>query len=519
MADRQVLSGAVPTSLEETIAGCRRVGEENPECAELQVDLGVRLDRAGDREGAVACYRRALALDPASHAAYNNLGTIFASLGDTQTALIFLEAAAMLDPHAADTQNNLGNLYLKCDRTDAAIERYLKAIALRPEVAAYYNHLGKALIAAERYWEAKTVLWHALTLRPDYPEVYLNLGFLSLEQLEIEQAERHYREAIALDPELAMAHTLLGQMLLLQGRLAEGWEAQEWRWRWKDFPSPVRSFTQPQWRGEAVAGARIFLHAEQGFGDTLQMLRYVPLVARLGGVVTLEVHPELKRLAATLDGVSGVLARGETLPEFDSHCPLMSLPLVFATTLATIPATIPYLHPQAEWVAPIFAESGRRLKVGLVWAGNPKNRRDGKRSLPLSALAPLFAVERVSFYCLQRGAASDDPELKGFPFAGFLGPAGDFADTAAVLCSLDLIVTADTAVAHLAGALGKTVWVVLPRVPSWRWLLDREDSPWYPTARLFRQRVAGDWAPVIQSVAAALASLASVAGGDSAARF
>jgi len=448
-----------------------------------------------------------LLLDPASHEAYNNLGTIFASLGDEKTALIFFEAAATLNPDAADIQSNLGNLYLKSEQVEVAIERYTRAIALAPEVATYYNHLGKALIVAERYLDAEATIRRALTLRPDYPEAYLNLGFLALEQLQIEKAEEHYRKAILLDPDLAMAHTLLGQMLLLQGKLAEGWAEQEWRWRWKEFPSPKRRFPQPQWRGEAIAGARIFLHAEQGFGDTLQMLRYVPLVAARGAIVVLEVHPELNRLAESIKAVSHLMVRGDSIPEFDWHCPLMSLPLAFGTTLETIPANIPYLYPSPP-LTPVLAHPSHTLKVGLVWAGNPRNLRDRKRSLQLAALAPIFAVEHVSLYSLQRGAASADSEAASLPFAASLAQTGDFAETAAALSSLDLILTVDTAVAHLAGALGKPVWILLPRVPSWRWLLDREDSPWYPTARLFRQSVAGDWTPVMQSVSAALASLA-----------
>jgi Tfp pilus assembly protein PilF len=498
-------SSALLASIEQY----RNAIAQDPSRADLQINLGAYLDQSGDKQGAVRSYQRALILDPHSHQAYNNLGTLFARLNDHKTAHTFLEAAATLNPNSADTHNNLGNLYLKQDLIPAAIDSYTRAIALNPNQAAFHNHLGKALIEAERYPEAEAALHRAIALRPDYADAYINLGFLALEQLDIDRAGQQYRKAIEIVPDHAMAHTLLSQTLLLRGHYAEGWLEQEWRWRWSDFPSPKRSFPQPQWRGEpseSVAGTHIFLHAEQGFGDTLQMLRYIPLVAARGATITLEVHPELKRLAETLDCPLQVIARGDLIPPFNQHCPLMSLPLAFATTLETVPAS-PYLRATLNPPAERRPPSPESLRVGLVWAGNPANRRDRKRSLPLPTLAPLFAMQSISFYSLQRGPAASETEASLLPFAASLAQEGDFADTAAAITSLDLILTVDTAVAHLAGALGKPVWLLLPRVPSWRWLLNRNDSPWYPTARIFRQQTAGDWEPVIAQVAAALSSI------------
>jgi hypothetical protein len=359
---------------------------------------------------------------------------------------------------------------------------------------------------------AELCLRKALSLHPNYAEAYVNLGFLSLEQENLEAAENCYREAIRLQPDCALAHTCLGRILLRKGDFEAGWPEQEWRWQWKDFPSPHRNFAQPQWNGEAIGAARIFLHAEQGFGDTLQFLRYVPLVIdRLrdqGASILLEVHPELHRLAETIPGVTQLISRGDAIPDFDWHCPLMSLPMAFATTLNTLPAGVPYLHADAFLAECALSNHSRAecepLRVGVAWAGSTIDRADKKRSISLSLFAPLFAVAGVSCYGLQRGFAFSEAESLKFPFVGHLDATGDFGTTAAVISRLDLIISVDTAVAHLAGALGKPVWILLPKPADWRWLADRSDSPWYPSAKLFRQKTAGDWESVIAEVAAAL---------------
>jgi hypothetical protein len=297
----------------------------------------------------------------------------------------------------------------------------------------------------------------------------------------------------------------LAMILLRSGRFRDGWREQEWRWQWKEFPSPKRTFAQPRWHGEALEGRRILLHAEQGLGDAIQFMRYAPMVAALDADTILEVHPELVRLAQTVPGVAHVIARGETLPQFDTHCPLLSLPLAFSTEFATIPANIPYFFPERlTSIPPLTGEA--KLRVGLVWAGDPKSPIDRKRSLPESALAPLFEVKDIAIYSLQRGPASEAAPT--MPFAGTLAQTGDFAATAEFVSTLDLVLTVDTAVAHLSGALGLPVWIMLPKVADWRWLEAREDSPWYPSARLFRQQAAGDWGQVIARIATELRRLA-----------
>jgi tetratricopeptide (TPR) repeat protein len=496
----------MPEKLAETIAAYRKAIQEKPDQADLHVNLGVYLQQAGDLQGAVESYQRALALDRTSYSAYNNLGNLFAGLGDRQTALTFLRAAAQLNPNVADIHNNIANIYFEQEDTQAAIESYRRAIALKPDVPSYYNHLGNALRLDEQYAEAEECFRKALSLRPDFPEVYANLGYLYFEQQQIEKAEEYYRRAIDRKEDFAMAHVCLSHILLRKGDLSAGWRENEWRWQWKEFPSPKRNFLQPQWRGEEIKGARILLHAEQGFGDAIQFLRYVPMVAGRGAKVILEVHPELRRLTESVSGVTQLLSRGQALPEFDWHCPLMSLPFAFATDLETIPAKVPYLHTLLETPDWLRKEQTQNLKVGLVWAGSPKNRIDRKRSLSLSELCPLVGTKGISFFSLQRGPAVQEMESSPFCFAGSLPQSGDFAETAVAVTHLDLIITVDTSVAHLAGALGKPVWILLPKMSEWRWLTDRDDSPWYPTARLFRQKVAGEWQTVIAQIVTELSA-------------
>lgn len=457
-------------NLTESIAQCRKAIQQNPQQPDLHIKLGVCLQEAGDLQGAVQCYQQALGLDSSAYVAYNNLGNIFASLGDNNTALTFLRAALQINPNIADIHNNAANLFAELGDRNQSIEHYLRAIALNPENASYRSHLGNVLRQEGRDAEAEDCFRKALELRPDF----------------------------------ALARTCLSQMLLRRGDFAAGWAEQEWRWKWKDFPSPKRNFSQPQWRGEEIQGAKILLHAEQGFGDTIQFLRYVPMVAARGAEVLVEVHPELLRLAKGIAGAKQVIARGEDLPAFQWHCPLMSLPLAFSTDLKTIPNVVPYLPSQFSAPAWLQKDPRKKLHVGIVWAGNPTASIDKKRSLTLTALSSVAAVEGVALYSLQRGAALAEIENSDWAFAGMLPSSGDFADTAAAIANLDLVIAVDTSVAHLAGALGKPVWILLPKISDWRWLIDRADSPWYPTARLFRQHIAGQWDSVVEEITTTL---------------
>jgi hypothetical protein len=293
---------------------------------------------------------------------------------------------------------------------------------------------------------------------------------------------------------------------LLQGDYASGWRNYEVRW--KVYKS--RLFAQPLWSGQPLGGARILLHAEQGLGDSLQFLRYVPKVIDTGGAVVLDVPVNLHRIAALIPGITTLASAGTPLPAFDFHSPLLSLPLAFGTTLETIPAQVPYLAVPAEALKKAAALSwpAHGLRVGLAWSGNPSHPKNRLRSIPLELLAPIFKLQGVHFYSLQMGPAAGELKKVQAAITDLAPHACDMADTAAQIAQMDLIISIDTSIAHLAGALGKPLWVLLTRLPDWRWLLDREDSPWYPTARLFRQKNSGDWQPVIERLRTALEELA-----------
>jgi tetratricopeptide (TPR) repeat protein len=331
-----------------------------------------------------------------------------------------------------------------------------------------------------------------------------------------DEALASYERAIALNPDYAEAHWNVCLARLRLGDFRGGWPQYEWGWK-AGYRGIERRFAQPRWTGaEPLAGKTLFVHAEQGFGDTIQFVRYVPLVAGAGARVVIEVHPSLVALLSGVQNVSSAVSRGGPLPAFDLHCPLLSLPLAFGTELDTIPARVPYLSaPEthlARWKIRLPRAEG--LRIGLTWSG--RNIPDPDRSMALAQLAPLFDLPGIHFVSLQKDLRdSDEAALRGRPGFLHLGPdLADFADTAAVIAQLDLVISIDTAVAHLAGALGKPVWILLPFLSDWRWLLDRDDSPWYPTARLFRQDKARAWDTVIARVRAALDGFAQGGPGN-----
>jgi hypothetical protein len=297
--------------------------------------------------------------------------------------------------------------------------------------------------------------------------------------------------------------------LLLLGDFARGWAEYEWRWRCKG--NPERSYPSRQWSGEAPSGKTILIQTEQGFGDSFQFLRYVPMVAALGAEVVLAVPGPLLRLAETLPGVNGVVTENDALPDFDFYCPLLSLPGIFGMSVEKIPAVVPYLYSPKEtaavWESRLAAETG--LKVGLVWSGNPANRMNPRRSIPFPALEPLWRIPGIRWYSLQVGSPTAEiSRALHQPIMDLSPLLTDFAETAAAIQHLDLVISVETAVAHLAGALGQKVWVPLTVVPAWRWLLGRDDSPWYPTMRLFRQSTPGDWIPVVDALGKELRAMA-----------
>ncbi len=455
-----------------------------------------RLQSSGELQGAVEVYRGILKVDPRCSAAWNNLGSLFASVKDWTTAVTFLQEACRLAPQKASSHNNFANALFRSGRIDESIQAYRSAIALAPSDPTFHNNLAGVLMADAQWSEAADALNQALTLREGYAEAHANLGFYFHHSGDDSKAIEHYRRSIELRPDYALAHHSLSKLLLRRGDLLEGWAEQEWRWADPEFTSPRRNFSQPQWRGEPLHGRTILLHAEQGFGDTIQFVRYVPSVADQGGTVILEVHPELKSLMRSLPGVFKLVARGEALPPFDVHCPLLSLPLAFGTTSASIPSNTPYLSAGKIETGWIDNRPGQ-FRVGLVWAGNPENQVDRNRSLPLEEFVPLASMRNVTFYSLQRGR-SEKQEV--FPFNGMLPSEGRFEVTAAAVQRMDLVISVDTATAHLAGALDKPVWILLPEVADWRWGTNMKHSAWYPNARLYRTTAKDGWKAVMQQV-------------------
>ena len=383
-----------------------------------------------------------------------------------------------------------------------AVARYERALALAPDHPETLDNLGIVLVDLGRLEEAVAHHERALAVRPDSAEAHYNLGSALQRQGRYAEALACYGRALSLKPDHAGAHLNRSLALLITGQFEEGWTEYEWRFAVARYD---RNFDRPLWSGEALTGQTILIHAEQGFGDTLQFVRYIPLVAKRGGSVVLEVPRPLVRLVRSVEGASEVLAAGDPLPAFDYHCPLLSLPRVFKTDLATIPSAVPYLSvpagASAAWAERIVSASG--LRVGVVWAGTAVGAID------LRLLEPLWDLAGVSWFSLQAGDRSADISLLDrMNIADLSSWLTDFAETAAAVCELDLVISVDTSVAHLAGALARPTWLLLPYRSEWRWLIEREDSPWYPTARLFRQRKDGDWPSVAREVAASLAQMA-----------
>jgi hypothetical protein len=406
----------------------------------------------------------------------------------------------------AVTQSHLG-------RQVEALSNYDRALAMRPDYAEAHNNRGLLLHDMNRLDEALASADLALSLAPGEASAWLNHGVILQSLGRFAEAFASFDRAQMLAPDLAQAHHNEALCRLRLGNFGRGFAKSEWRWETDDFRRLRRDFAQPRWHGEDIAGRTILLHAEQGFGDSIQFCRYVKMVAGRGAAAVLEVQPPLKRLLTGLEGAAVVAARGETLPAFDLHCPLLSLPLAFATTPDTIPppAALPPIPSDriAAWQEKLgHHHHPGRPRIGIAWSGNPGHDNDRNRSIPLAAMAPLFALP-ADFVSLQKDVRDRDRDFLGrnaASIAHFGDDLTDFLETAALVSLMDVVVSVDTSVAHLACALRRPTLILLPCVPDWRWLLDRDDSPWYPAARLVRQRRRGDWDEPIAHVAAALRS-------------
>ena len=500
---------------DEAAAHYRKALELRPGFAEAHLNLGNVLYEEGDFAGAAASYRQSIAANPDYVKAHCNLGNALSSLGRLHEAIACYERALRLDADTVAAQHNLGNALMERRDIVRAEACFRRAVELDPSRAEHHNSLGNALLQRKNTAKAEECYRRALALRPEYASAHVNLANALMKLGNIDEMLEHYERGIALDPQSAGAHYNLSLSHLRKGQFREGWEGHEWRWDFRELQLRKRNFASPQWQGEPLAGMTILLHAEQGLGDTLQFVRYAPLVVERGGRVILEVQPSLHRLLRNVRGVECVIPRGEALPEFDVQCPLMSLPLVFDTAEDTIPADVPYLAVPDEVVEQARNRwLGDGLRVGLVWAGNPQYRSDEARSTTLRSLLPLTGIPRITFFSMQKGVGSE--QLAQIGSEARIMDAGssfkDFQDTATMMSTLDLVISVDTSSAHLAGALGIPVWILLPHLACWRWLEGRGDSPWYPTARLFRQSVPGDWGELVERVSGELQGMAVKAG-------
>jgi tetratricopeptide (TPR) repeat protein len=534
--------------LDQAAACFRQALQLQADSAEAYYNLGYTLACQRHRDEAIACYQQALRLRPDYAETYNNLAGLFneqkrsteaeasaraalrirpdmaeahSSLGGAlfdQKRVAEAEAshrtAVRLRPDFAEAHYNLGVVLSEQRRPADAEASYRAALRLRPDMAAAHNNLGQTLFDQERPAEARECFERALRLRPAFAEAHNNLGLAYRQLGRFEEALASFADAVRVKPEYTEAHCYAGMLWLLLGDYDRGWPEYEWRWQRPDFRSTYRHrFVRPRWDGSSLAGRTILLCAEQGLGDTIQFVRYASLLKGQGATVIVECQRPLLPLLSRCTGIDQLIAWGDPLPPHDVQSPFLSLPYHCGTRVETIPALVPYLAPDAslveQWRQELEPMGG--WKIGIAWDADPKFRHYNRaRCIPLTEFAPLARLEGVRLVSLQKGSGADQLRDLGelFPVTD-LGSrldegSGAFMDSAAVMRSLDLVVTTDTSIAHLAGALGVPVWVPLLHVPCWRWLLDREDSPWYPTMRLFRQEERGEWGPVFQRVAEAV---------------
>ncbi len=534
--------------LEEAIACYRRAIELNPRYAEVYNNLGFVLQFQNKLDEAVACYRKAIEynpdllqanrnlglallsleqsdaaeisflkvveLDPEHAEALQSLGVIAGQRGDFAQAETLLRRAIKLRPDYAEAHSNLGIVLQRVGQFDNAVASYRKALKIKPDLADAHSNLGFVLQELGQFHAAVASCHRALEIKSDLADAHCNLGLALQELWQIKAAEASYRKALKFKPDYVEANLNLGMLLLSLGRYAEAWPHYEYRYSSKLIkPScEMPNLPYPQWQSESLVGKSLLIWPEQGFGDYIQFVRYAELLKDRGvSRLTLVCNQPLKALLETVAGVDDVITELPTIP-YDYWIFPLSLPLHFATTLDNIPCAVPYLHALPERIEQWRDRLPKGLKVGLVWKGNPEHKNDANRSLPgLSTLAPLWSVPGVSLISLQKGQGEDEAKDSSAdqPIIPLGSEIGDFADTAAILAQLDLVICVDTSIAHLAGAMGKPCWVLLPTVGlDWRWLRDREDSPWYPSVRLFRQKEAGKWDDPVERILQALIELA-----------
>ncbi|UBF23639.1 tetratricopeptide repeat protein [Kovacikia minuta CCNUW1] len=483
----------------------RQVLQHNPQQVEALNLLGVIACQHGKLEEGISLYRQALALQPAYTGARENLCLALWKQGKSliEEATSAYSQIVTFEPNNIQAFNNLGLILQDQNKLDEAIAYYQQALATAPNHPDLLNSMGVILQRQGKPGIAAVYHRRALAAKPDYVEAHISLGTALQELGKFEEATACYDCALTLAPQNPQANYNRALMYLIAGDYRQGFAAYEWRFKTGDFvPCP---FQQPVWDGADLQGRTLLLHAEQGMGDTIQFIRFAEIAAQKGGRMVLTCHQPLLKLLSTVPGIDQLVPLGHPLPEFHTYAPLMSLPRILGTTMETLPAQVPYLQTPPSNLR-LDAPAGTRLKVGIVWAGGNLYKRNQSRSCQLKHFQRLLGVPQVAFYSLQKGIPQLDLLELGWEsqVQDLSSQLSDMAETAAAIAQLDLVITVDTAVAHLAGALGKPVWILLSAVPDWRWMMDREDTPWYPTMRLFRQSQPEDWDGVMERVEQAL---------------
>ena len=492
---------------EDALKSCDRALKSQPVNADALSNRGNALAALNRAAEALVSYDRALEIKPDYPEALSNRGAALRHLGLLSEALESYDRALKLKPDYPMALNNRGNTLRALGRPLQGLDSLERALQIQPDYSEALRNRGSILRDLKRPGEALASYERALNIQPAYHEALIERAAALLDLKRPEEALASYVRALKVKPDFAEVHWNEALCRLMLGEFELGWLKYEWRWKTIHFVPALRNFPQPLWLGkEPLGGKTILLHAEQGLGDTIQFCRYAKQVEALGATVVLEVQPALKSLLQGLECVSLVIGKGERLPDFDYHCPLLSLPLAFQADLSNISGAA-YLQSEPakrqQWQAQLGPAS--KTRIGLVWSGSTGHKDDRSRSLSLEQIIPLIS-DQGQYYCLQKELRPADlATLKNTPGITFLGDSlKDFSDTAAVVELMDLVITVDTSVAHLAGAMGKEVWILLPYSSDWRWLLKRSDSPWYGSTRLFRQTALGDWAGVLGQVQDAL---------------
>lgn len=524
--------------LDEALASYDRAIVINPNYVEAYSNRGVALQKLYRLEDAIVSYEKAIAINPNYAEAYANCGNALKSLKRLDEAIASYDQAIAINPAYSEAYSNRGNVLQDLNRHDEAVISFNNAIAINENYAEAYSNRGISLRNLNRLEEAISSYACALAINPSYVEAFLNQG-VALQDLHcLDEAISSYDRAISINPNCVQAHVNRGNVLkdlkrlneaiasydqaiainpfyaevywnksvvkILNGDYLEGWELYEWRWKKEPLINSKRIYSQPLWLGQSsISGKILLIYPEQGYGDYIQFVRYVKLVEQLGAEVVLELPSILVNIISSFKGNFRVIEKGSILPDFDYHCPIMSLPLAFKTTIETIPSQVPYLYVNMDRNREWQQRLGNKIKprVGLVWSGATNHKNDFNRSISFETLNVFFNLP-IEFHCLQNEIRIHDQDAVAANSNIIVhnNLLTDYSDTAALIDAMDLVISVDTSVAHLAGALGKTVWIVLPYAPDYRWMLDRIDTPWYPTAKLFRQSKLGVWDCVINQI-------------------